>query len=486
MSVLYLSRSQSLVERALSIARTVVPDFLRRRFTLKFALVLVIMGLVIAAIGVTATGSLSTQIEDDTEQGFRDVAVQQSDVVETWIERNAIAVTVTSENNAFRQTGTQTDMTSALARTQGNLYGAETLYVMDVANGSAQITASPRLPAGETLVDQNRSWITGLELGEIGTHNVKLTDVFGITDQYFTAFVTPVPEVSGRYLVAEYSTASLQESLSPTSETSRFTRVVNQGGVVQLTSDDTQPLSVYEGTQTIQAVSDTVDSAGDSSTLAAPYQVDYRQNTLVQRSDAGVIDEPYLVSYAPVNVSGVDVEWGLLVHQSQRDAFGFVRVVSQWGTIATVVSVLLIGLLGAVIGLTTTRDLNRLREKVKQMEAGDLDVDIESGRIDAIGQLYDGFASMRDALREQIEEAEQARKEAEVSRAEAMEMNKYLEETAREYSDIMEQCAVGDLTQRMTTDGENEAMDQIATDLNEMIAELEKTTGQLILPAVTN
>jgi methyl-accepting chemotaxis protein len=113
------------------------------------------------------------------------------------------------------------------------------------------------------------------------------------------------------------------------------------------------------------------------------------------------------------------------------------------------------------------------------MEEGNLEVDIDSERIDAIGRLYDGFAEMRDALREQIQEAEQARKEAEVSRAEAMEMNNYLQEKAEEYSETMQACSRGDLTRRMEPEGENDAMDQIAEDFNDMIGELEMTTGQL-------
>jgi len=139
----------------------------------------------------------------------------------------------------------------------------------------------------------------------------------------------------------------------------------------------------------------------------------------------------------------------------------------------------LIVLIGGLLAYNTATSIERLTGKTEQMEEGDLDVEINSERIDSIGRLYDGFASMRDALREQIDEAERARKEAEVSRAEAMEMNNYLQETAEEYSQIMQACGRGDLTQRMDPDGENDAMDRIAREFNEMIGELEMTTGQL-------
>ncbi len=131
-------------------------------------------------------------------------------------------------------------------------------------------------------------------------------------------------------------------------------------------------------------------------------------------------------------------------------------------------------------------DLNDLADRAQQMGEGDLDVDLETTRKDEIGVLYGAFDSMRTDLKQRIsetekarDEAQSARKEAEVARAEAEEMATYLQEKAEEYSEIMQQVGMGDLTQRMTADGDEESMDRIATEFNEMVEELEKTTGQL-------
>jgi methyl-accepting chemotaxis protein len=186
-------------------------------------------------------------------------------------------------------------------------------------------------------------------------------------------------------------------------------------------------------------------------------------------------DREYAVGYA--QVPGTD--WVVMIHSNTQAAYGEVRSVADQALIATGVGILLIGLFGAALGRNTARSIDRLTGKAEQMENGDLDVDLSSSRIDNIGRLYDGFANMRVALKQQIREAEQARKEAEVSRAEAIEMNSYLQEKADEYAEIMQLCASGDLTRRMDPDGENEAMDRIASEFNEMIDELEKTTGQL-------
>jgi methyl-accepting chemotaxis protein len=180
-----------------------------------------------------------------------------------------------------------------------------------------------------------------------------------------------------------------------------------------------------------------------------------------------------------VHVLGSDLPWAVVVHEPTSQVFGFVRRISLWGRLSTLGGVVFIGIVGAAIGLSTTRDINRLRRRADQMRGGDLDVEISSPRIDSIGQLYEGFDDMRRSLKDQIEEVKHARQRAEVSRAEAIEMNEYLEEKAQEYSEIMQQCAEGDLTRRLHPDGENDAMDRIACEFNDMVSELEKTTGQL-------
>ncbi|MFC7073476.1 HAMP domain-containing protein [Halovenus rubra] len=137
-------------------------------------------------------------------------------------------------------------------------------------------------------------------------------------------------------------------------------------------------------------------------------------------------------------------------------------------------------------GRSIASSITKLNDRAKEMGEGDLSVDLETSRRDEIGELYAGFASMRDSLQERIsetedarDEAETARKEAEVARAEAEELASYLQERTEEYSEIMRQVGMGDMTQRMTPDGEEESMDTIATEFNDMIEELEKTTGQL-------
>ncbi|WP_167879965.1 methyl-accepting chemotaxis protein [Halorhabdus rudnickae] len=448
-----------------------VPNFVRRRFTLKFALILGVMGLTVAVIGATATGAVVDQVEGNVEQQYQNLASQQANSIETWIERNSISVKLASKNRAFsaNEPGSRFGIRQELATTAGNVYGAHAIYLVNGSGTDHRVVASPQLTFARNLSETSRAWIQSSPIDSLNVMDVHITDVHRVSGTPVVAFVSPVTGHPNRYLVMEYSVENLAASLDTDSE-ARFTQVVNDEGIVQVARDDEEILGQYGDDDAMRPV------------RLAPglLESDQRAGVIPEMAPQdAVLSEPYAVGYAPIRVSNVPLNWTVLIHEPRSNVFGFVWAISRWGRLATLAGVLLVVALGAVIGYNTTRDINRLREWARQMREGDLETTVTTTRIDAIGELYAGFENMRSSLRQQITEAERARKEAEVSRAEAMEMNRYLEEKAEEYSRIMRQCAEGDLTQRLDPDGENDAMDRIATDFNEMVAELERTTDQL-------
>jgi methyl-accepting chemotaxis protein len=461
---------------ATRLLRRVVPDAVRRRFALKFALSLVVMGVVLAGVGFTATEALSAEVQADTQQEYERLASQQASITERWIERNVVSTKLASQNQALNGDRSRTtELQIALDRPYGESYGAERLSLVDASGSQLEvIAATPAVNFNQVPVSEtNRSWITETNLREMSVSDVEMSDVYLAGNKPVVGFVTPVDGPTDRYLVAEYRVQNLADAIRQQGNATgvgenHFTQVVATDGTVQTDTrmlanryQTTGILSGYGNGETLQQA-----TAGGS-------------GVRIVTGDGSVIDESYAVGYDSVDVSGMSTDLAVLTHAPTSDLFGFVETITFWGRIATAVGMLLIVVVGATIGYSTTSSLNRLRRKAEQMEQGNLDVDVHSGRIDAIGQLYGALDSMRQSLRTQIREAEQARKEAEVSRAEAIEMNEYLEEKADEYAQTMQQCAAGDLTRRMESDGGNEAMDRIAAEFNEMIDELEKTTGQL-------
>jgi len=78
------------------------------------------------------------------------------------------------------------------------------------------------------------------------------------------------------------------------------------------------------------------------------------------------------------------------------------------------------------------------------------------------------FDSMHDSLQDRVQTA-----------YESQELREQVEARAEEYSETMSDCADGDLTARLPTDAENDAMGEIATAFNAMLDEIEATIRQL-------
>lgn len=451
--------------------RHLVPDFVRRRYTLKFALVLAIMGITIGLIGATATSAVAHQIEQNIEEEYQDLVEQQANAIETWIERNSISVKIASKNEVLSNTGpgSRFEIRQELATTAGNVYGVHAIYLINPNGSKLPVVASPQFTYERDLSKTSRAWLQSVPFDSMKVMNVYVTDTHRVGETAVVAFVSPVDGHVGRYLVMEYTVQDLAVSLS-TENVGRFTQVVNDAGIIQVASRDEEILEPYGNGTAMRPIR-----------LADRIARSPREAGVISEMppNEAVLDERYTVGYAPIEVSNVKVNWTVLLHEPHSNVFGFVRAISRWGKLATIGGVILVGILGTLIGYNTTRDINRLRDWARQMQEGDLSSTKTTSRIDAIGELYDGFENMRSSLQREIEEVERARKEAEASRAEAVAMSEYLQEKAEEYSTIMHRCAEGDLTQRLEPDGENESMDQIAMSFNEMMAELERTTSEL-------
>jgi methyl-accepting chemotaxis protein len=138
------------------------------------------------------------------------------------------------------------------------------------------------------------------------------------------------------------------------------------------------------------------------------------------------------------------------------------------------------------------KPLKTLDAVAADIAGGDLATDVKGAHphfgagSDEIAGLATTVESLRENVRERIEDAEAAeseadaaRQDAEQARQEAERMNSHLEKKAAAFSTTMEEAADGDLTQRMDETSRSEAMADIATAFNTMIDELEATVAQI-------
>jgi len=454
-----------------SIVQTITPDFVRRSFALKFGLVFIVLAASVGLIGVAATDEVRTQTQQNVEEQYENTALQKSNLVEQWVNQNRLSTKLLS--NQDRWASDEGDLNLALENERSRLPAdAKNMHLLERAPSETTVLASTKVDADTNVKRVNLDWTADVSLDDATRVTVSSVYYDSESREPTIGFISPVAASQNRLLVVEYGIEEIASSLRGTGgNAQQFTLVVGSDDRVLIdqaegASDSPRDPLVFN----TYPVGQTVDDANS-------YR-DSIEDAAVETSmpgNAELIDEQYTVGYAPVE--GTD--WVVLTHAPSSAVFGFVENIQQYGLIATVGMVVLIGGVGAILGWNTAASIDGLNRKTEEMREGNLDVTLASARIDNIGQLYDGFADMRDALKNQIDDAERARKEAEVSRAEAMEMTNYLQEKATEFSIAMEQTAGGDMTTRMEQDGENEAMDTIAAEFNRMIEELEKTTGQL-------
>ena len=466
--------------------QTITPSVIRQSFAIKFGLVLVILALSIGGIGLAATQVLADQTEENAESEFQGVASQQADVIGQWLESNSQQVRLLSMNQVW----SSDDEAEPEDFVDPEDDVTELHVIDDEPDRGPVVASSTSLDASSLLSGGERAWFESqiLQIQELGLDDVYVSDTYQVGDERVVGFVSPTAGVDDRYLLIEVTVFDIQQSLrgADPERDIGFTQVVDTG---PYQSQESLTNSVVidargEAGKLLETYA-TSDSATRPLGLANELRDSNENAGVIARMGANseVLDEEYTVGYAPVENHQ---DWVVVTHGPRSEVFGLVDALSSWGLIVTGLAVLLIGITGSMLGYSTSSAIDRLTSKTEQIRQGNLDVDLSTTRIDNIGQLYAGFADMRDSLKQQIEDAEQSRqeaesaqKEAEVARAEAEELATYLQEKAEEYSEIMGQVGAGDLTKRMTQDGEEESMDRIAEEFNDMIGELEKTTGQL-------
>jgi methyl-accepting chemotaxis protein len=455
---------------AIRAIRTITPDFVRRRFALKFFIALLCIGLLVGAVGVYGTQQVRGEFEQQVLSEHANIAKQAAESRADWNQRNMNYVETMARSGPVTAGNTSEIKSHFNAEMRGRDYADDSqpnLHYVDMSEG--RITASSKSNYhGSTISMLNETLLESIRSGA-GT---RVTDGYTSTatlgdPRDRIAYVTPVTADGDEYVVY---TVPLRTFTGTSFGASDSTSMIVDGRnrILFHQKKNALLLQPYGEDNDAPGVARELGPAESGAMRAGPTEGALSETPSLAGAE-------YVVGYAQV----LGTDWTVLVHTNVGTAYGTVRQVANQGLYATLLGVAAIGIIGVVLGRNTTRAIDRLTRKTERMQAGDLDVTIHSGRIDTVGRLYDGFASMRDSLKDQIAEAERERKKAQVARDEVMETNAHLQNIAADYSTVMGRAAAGDLTQRMETDGENDAMDAIAEDFNEMIEELEKTVGQL-------
>ncbi|WP_425603065.1 methyl-accepting chemotaxis protein [Halosolutus gelatinilyticus] len=454
--------------------RELVPTVIRRRYGIKFGIVLLILGLSISLIGYGATAEITDQVEDRVQADHADAASQDAQNFQLWHDRNEHTVGMIAQSEVVAD-GDPEAIEEQFSGWKSGL-DADTFEISHVDLENETVLAS----TNESLRGAPMSEFEGVP-GSVYAASTRIyasnTEPYRATDEYgqkrvVMSYVQRSTTDENRAIVYTVDLEAYSSRLH--GKRGAVTMIVDGDDEIALDNavygDDYEAFGLtYEGaTGLVQAAR----NGGTHTERVSSSSLVFGTDPYGFGNDS---HDEYVTSSA--RVFGTD--WVVVTHEPADQALGFVNSVNQYGIYATILGVLLIGAIGAVLGRNTAVSIDRLTDKASQMEEGDLDVDLETKRIDNIGRLYDGFDSMRDALREQISEAEAAREEAERERERVEEINDDLEQAADEYSDVFQAAAGGNLTARADVTSDNEQMQLIGEYGNDMLDAFEQTIAEL-------
>ena len=486
-------------KRLVSSIERSLPDVIRRRYAAKFGVLLLGVVLVLAAGGGLVILETESLVESQTEDQIRGVAESQAASISEWSSTKQSTASFLADSLSDRSGASAADNQRWLEQKLIGLPGdVRSLHYVDAAEGSVVASTDDGLQ-GTSLAAVEAPWTDGSG-AIVASGPTSTSEPYESGSEPVIAFVQPVPG-NDQYVVL---TASLEarshEFTSPFA--TGDVKVVSQDGRIVLDNRKGSLLEQYETTD------GSTETAVES---ALGGETGYEQVSARTGMDEG----QYVMAYTPIT----GTEWVLLYHVPANRAFALQSAVTENIGLLLALAVGALFVVGATIGRGTARSLAHVAESAEDIAAGDINSSIpETDRIDEMGQLYDAFAAMQsylttaadqaDAISEKrfddpaldeeipgefgaalekmsgdiqelIANIEEAKDEAESAQAEAESMATALEAKAEQFSDVMDSAAAGDLTQRMDTDSDYDAMVDIAESFNEMVSELEQTVVRI-------
>ncbi|WP_313694506.1 methyl-accepting chemotaxis protein [Halorarum halobium] len=427
----------------------------RRSYTAKVvvgvAAVLLVGGLVGAAVYVDVTGQVRTEQRD----GLDGQASMQGSVLDTVLHDAKRSAEATASEVGRVSTAT-TDQEARQWELQAVL--------RDRSLGSDRVIAVHYAKYGGEIEASSDSDLAGATLDEIGlAPPPNATEIVDYVERDgHRSWVLYTRVNTGGTVVTELNVTAISTQLETMVPGSR-TRLVTGNGTVTL--DTESPDAV--GTQHVAG-------SGVQSPAVVAALNDTNGTRTVAGGESGSGDDA-VVAYRAMGES----DWAVVSSAPPSTLFGLadavgVRIIG----LLVVVGLLLFGF-GFVVERPTVLALRDLTDTARDLEAGELDREIESDREDELGELYAGFDAMRVGLRERIDEAEAAEAEALGAKQEAEHLSSHLEEKTAHYGSVIERVGDGDLTARVDPESDAAAIRRLGRELNDVLDELAGTVAEV-------
>jgi methyl-accepting chemotaxis protein len=445
--------------------RSILPAFVRRSYAVRLGVALAFAVVVIVAAGGVISNQATAQLQDDVESDLTAQSNTEARQLDTWVRSIENNAQTTSQLSIYRSGDTE-EVKTALDRLIAEKRVPEDVVAVHYLDTSSMTfpTSSADSMIGVDAEEQGAPFATDPPEFD-GPDDVILTEPFGvpIIDHPIVAAVTPVEGAEDRALVYMIDLSKHADRISENSD-GTYTTVIDEQNRYVAHPNQSRILAEYEGGA---SMADSLESGGSVFSSS----------------------EEVLTGASKLETTG----WTVMVNADSDDAYALADQINADLLGLVLLAVINLGLVGVTIGSNTITSLSRLTDRAEEMADGDLDVDLRTTRDDEIGSLYQSFAGMRDSLREKIDDsrearqsaeearqaAEQARREAESERAEMEAMTSHLTSKAGEYETVLDRAAEGDLTGRVDTQSESDAMERVGEKINATLDSLERIIGDV-------
>ncbi|ELZ25685.1 MCP domain-containing signal transducer [Halosimplex carlsbadense 2-9-1] len=414
--------------------------------------------------GAVISTQASATLQDDVENDLRTLSETRTAELDSWLGSVQREAVLTSQLEAVRS-GDGEAIDRALTDQFESGAVPPDVVAIHYLNTESMVFAESTNDEFEGLspAEQGAPFATDPPQFD-GPGDTYVTEPFSVpaADHPVVAVVTPVPGVENRALVFMTDLAARSSSLANANDDTS-TVVVNGDGQYVTHPNASRILTDHEGHETNA-------SAAAGATTFMDMGDRLMASTAMETRD-----------------------WTVMIHSPKEAAYALGSQINSDLVGLVLLAIINLGLVGVTIGSNTIVSLRRVSERAESMADGDLEVDLATTREDEIGALYRSFQDMRDSIREQIaetdearaeaeearEEAEQARQRAEREAAEMESMTTHLEAKATEYGDVLSEAADGDLTRRVDPDSENASMASVGESINETLDALEETISRM-------
>ncbi|MEZ3117912.1 methyl-accepting chemotaxis protein [Halobaculum sp. MBLA0147] len=437
------------------VVRTAIKT-LRQSYALKLGLAFVLVIGVVSGYAVISTAETTDAVRESATDTLRTDATQTGEAVGTWFSK-VEAQTRSVAASTAASSGSASEVRQRLRELEAGGLGDGVVAVQYVRLSDTPESVAA-VGAGQTVGDAGPA--IQQTAGATPTGEVGHSELVGVpfVDRDVLALVAPV----------DGADAAVVTYVRPSKFIGDLTGSSTDGNIVLVDSS-----REIVGASMTDRVGSTHGKMGGTIPAVASGEQSGGVMTMTM-SHHGEQEEMFM-AFATVP----DAEYTVMVHEPRAAALGIAQNVQ-----ATILGGILLGLtglaiVGGTVGSSTVIRLRQLRAQAEEMAGGNLDVDLSSRRTDEFGDLYASLDTMRTSLQDRISEVETARAEAEEAQQEAEELTTDLRQTAAEYAIVLDDVSEGNLTRRLETEGRRKVMQDVATEVNEVLTEFEESIQAL-------